>query len=286
MNNLFLSLRPWQWIKNLLIFVPYLLTNKSFDYIMVELFFAFLLFSLFVSSTYLLNDIKDREIDMLHPKKSDRPIASGALTVRNAKLSAFLIMTLVTIISFFVNQNLIIFIFIYGCITYSYTNYTKYIYLLDTLSISLMFLIRIFVGGEIAKINITPYLSLFIFFTSCILSISKKLSIINSIKKDVSNSFVTLLNSQNEKLSFEKIYLIFSVFASASFIAWLFNIADELENLIYLIFAYLFYLIFKILIYRYSKSGHLEDFSYAIFNHKFLLFSSLLFIFMFYIGYF
>lgn len=128
MNNLFLSLRPWQWIKNLLIFVPYLLTNKSFDYIMVELFFAFLLFSLFVSSTYLLNDIKDREIDMLNPKKSDRPIASGALTVRNAKLSAFLIMTLVIIISFFVNQNLIIFIFIYGCITYSYTNYTKYIY--------------------------------------------------------------------------------------------------------------------------------------------------------------
>ena len=63
MNNLFLSLRPWQWIKNLLIFVPYLLTNKSFDYVLVELFFAFLLFSLFVSSTYLLNDIKDREIE-------------------------------------------------------------------------------------------------------------------------------------------------------------------------------------------------------------------------------
>ena len=286
MNNLFLSLRPWQWIKNLLIFIPYLLTTNSFDFILVELLFAFLLFSLFVSSTYLLNDVKDKEVDILHPKKRGRPIASGSLTVKNAKLSAFSIITFVILSSLFINQNLIIFIFIYGCITYIYSNYTKYIYLLDTLSISSMFLIRIFIGGEIAKINITPYLALFIFFTSCILSISKKLSIINSIDKDNKNSFVMLLRSQNEKFSFKKIYVIFSIFASASFIAWLINISNIFENLIYLIFAYLFYLIFKILIYRYSKVGHLEDFSYEIFNHKLLLLSSLLFLFMFYLGYF
>jgi 4-hydroxybenzoate polyprenyltransferase len=80
-----ISLRPKQWLKNTIIFLPLVFASKLFDFsAIIDTSIIFILFSLFVGTTYILNDLKDIQKDALHPIKSRRPLASGALNHRFA----------------------------------------------------------------------------------------------------------------------------------------------------------------------------------------------------------
>src|SRR5690242_190274 len=79
---LFLSLRPAQWSKNLVIFAGLLFGRRLFDAgAVAAAIAAFAVFCVLSGVVYLINDVADRESDRLHPHKARRPIASGALPV-------------------------------------------------------------------------------------------------------------------------------------------------------------------------------------------------------------
>ena len=83
---LVLALRPQQWVKNGLVFLPlvFAINVPNLDpspRLILELVVVFLAFCATSGAIYLLNDIMDREMDRLHPIKRDRPIASGKLKV-------------------------------------------------------------------------------------------------------------------------------------------------------------------------------------------------------------
>src|SRR5713226_7766214 len=87
--NLIISLRPGQWTKNLLVFAGLLFGRQLFNVAAVgEAIGAFAIFCALSGVVYLVNDVLDRESDRLHPLKALRPIASGALGVRWAEISA------------------------------------------------------------------------------------------------------------------------------------------------------------------------------------------------------
>src|SRR5262245_1037300 len=80
--NLLISLRPWQWTKNLLVFAGLLFGRRLLDARAVgEALVAFAVFCALSGVVYLMNDVADRETDRNHPLKARRPIASGALPV-------------------------------------------------------------------------------------------------------------------------------------------------------------------------------------------------------------
>lgn len=73
-------LRPRQWTKNLLVFVPVLTAHRWDDIAVVSAVTqAFVVLSLTASAVYVINDRIDREDDARHPDKKHRPFASGAL---------------------------------------------------------------------------------------------------------------------------------------------------------------------------------------------------------------
>ena len=75
------ALRPHQWVKNLLVFVPVILDHKLFNSeTMAKAGMAFLAFCCAASSAYILNDIFDLEADRRHPTKRHRPFAAGTLS--------------------------------------------------------------------------------------------------------------------------------------------------------------------------------------------------------------
>ena len=77
------ALRPQQWIKNVLLFVPLLLAHDALDAARLwNVVLGFAAFCLVSSAGYVLNDLSDREADRLHPRKCKRPFASGELSVR------------------------------------------------------------------------------------------------------------------------------------------------------------------------------------------------------------
>ena len=288
MIKYFKVLRPWQWTKNLLIFIPYLLGTKNYGEDIFIVFSIFLLFSIFVSSTYIFNDIKDINLDKYHPKKKFRPIASGDLDVRTALCLGLFIFTLSFISAYLINSSSAIFFLIYAILTYLYTSKFKYIFMVDTLLISLMFVIRILIGGASSNIEITPYLLCFIFFTSCLLSFSKKISIVNTEGLG-DNKFFLILKQQNQKFSFKNLYIFFSVLSSSSLIFWFLNLnADNLfvYKQIMLLITMLSYFIFLYFVYNLSTFGKLEDFSSEIIKNKILFILSILIIASFCLGYF
>src|SRR6266705_6060151 len=75
-RSLWIELRPQQWLKNLLVLAPLLFSQNLFIPAATEkALIAFVLFCLISSSVYVLNDVRDREQDQLHPTKRHRPIA-------------------------------------------------------------------------------------------------------------------------------------------------------------------------------------------------------------------
>src|SRR5712675_2108861 len=83
--HLLVSLRPAQWTKNLLVFAGLLFGRRLFDVAACERAVgAFVIFCVLSGVVYLINDIADRETDRQHPLKARRPIAAGAVTVRQA----------------------------------------------------------------------------------------------------------------------------------------------------------------------------------------------------------
>lgn len=79
------QLRIHQWLKNLLIFVP-LIVSGGFTYLnnVAISLIAFVAFGLLASSTYILNDLLDLESDRLHPRKRNRPLAAGSISIKSA----------------------------------------------------------------------------------------------------------------------------------------------------------------------------------------------------------
>mgnify|MGYP000471451363 CR=1 FL=1 len=90
--NILSFLRYENWIKNLLIFIPFLLTN---DYNLIELkklVISFISFSLVASAGYIVNDLNDADLDRKHVLKKERPIASGKISYINAYFSITLLL--------------------------------------------------------------------------------------------------------------------------------------------------------------------------------------------------
>ncbi len=104
MKDIFKMLRVQHYIKNLLVFMPLFFSRKIFDSL---LFFksivGFVCFCLISSAVYILNDIQDVENDRKHPKKRNRPIASGRVSVKAGKIVFFCCI----IITFFLSAILL-----------------------------------------------------------------------------------------------------------------------------------------------------------------------------------
>lgn len=166
--NLFYSLRPSQWIKNLIIFIPLFFSKSFYNFdlllLSIEIFF---IFCIFVWATYILNDLKDRHIDVLHPVKSKRALASWALNPRFAFIVAILILIWI-LYYIFTSFNLIIFslFLVYLLNSLIYSLYLKKIVILDVFIISFWFIIRVLIWILIINVEISSWLIILIFFGS------------------------------------------------------------------------------------------------------------------------
>ena len=269
----FQALRPWQWMKNVLIFVPYFLTLGLKTIPLNMLIITFILFSFFVSGTYILNDIRDIENDKYHPQKKLRPIASGLISIKNARVYAFVLLILSTFIQSIINLNSALFFLIYFLITSIYSIQLKYVNFFDSLSISILFCLRLVLGSVVSDIQATTELIVYVFFTSFFISILKKNSIINS-NITSKNKFYLLLKKQNSKSKFQYTLFISGLFSNLSLNVWglQFYSANNINKNIAISLFMFFYLIFTINLVSNSKKGTLEDLVLGIVKNKFLNF--------------
>ncbi|NWF84429.1 MAG: UbiA family prenyltransferase [Bryobacteraceae bacterium] len=166
-SAVFRAMRPHQWAKNLLIFVPILLAHRTGDWgawrAASSLFAAL---SLCASATYVFNDLLDREADRANPAKRHRPFASGALgTAAGAALIAVLMALSVGLIAL-TDARALDWISAYVVFSCSYSLALKKVPIVDVVLLALLYCFRVFAGGSVAAIPISPWtlaFSLFIF---------------------------------------------------------------------------------------------------------------------------
>lgn len=162
------QIRVYQWVKNILIFIPMLLAHNFFNSDMyLKGLAAFLSFSFSASFVYVLNDLLDLESDRQHPRKKKRPLASGNLLLKTAFFIAPILIILGLGIAFVaLDTSFIITLIIYLIITNLYSFYLKKMYVLDIIVLSALYTIRLIAGAHAAGVELTLWLlafSIFIF---------------------------------------------------------------------------------------------------------------------------
>ena len=92
---------------------------------------AFVIFCLLSGVVYLINDIRDREADRLHPIKSNRPIASGALPVPVAATAALVIGATALVAAFALSRAFGFVAAVYLVMQVVYSTSLKHVVILD-----------------------------------------------------------------------------------------------------------------------------------------------------------
>ena len=148
--HLLLSLRPAQWTKNLLVFAGLLFGRRLFDPAsVVDAVSAFVVFCALSGVVYLVNDVADRDSDRLHPLKSRRPIASGALPVPVARAVALALGSAALASAFVIGPAFAAVAAAYLALQVFYSFPLKHIVIIDVLTIAIGFVLRA-VGGAVA----------------------------------------------------------------------------------------------------------------------------------------
>jgi len=180
MNNLkpyIKLLRPSQWIKNGFVLMPLVFSGDLFvlDSV-VKAVGMFLAFCAAASGTYIVNDYIDVEQDRIHPKKKDRPLASGAIPPRNAIAVAVLLIIGLFIILFFFRTPLLAIstVAAYLVLQLAYSTYLKHIVIIDVLALSTGFLFRVAGGAAVIDVSVSSWLILCTFSVAIFLALGKR----------------------------------------------------------------------------------------------------------------
>jgi 4-hydroxybenzoate polyprenyltransferase len=175
MKNLFISMRPKQWSKNVIVFAGLFFAEDIFELAKIKAAaLAFAMFCLASSAGYLFNDILDRKKDALHPRKKFRPIAAGTLSVPVA-LSWILLFIIVSVYySFSLSRDFGLIIIAYLVLTCTYSIYLKKLVIIDVLIIASGFMFRA-IGGTLAiHEQVSSWLILCAIFLALFLALTKR----------------------------------------------------------------------------------------------------------------
>ena len=181
--NLFKIVRPYQWVKNTLVFLPMIMAHNLELKTFLNSSICFIIFSLVASSIYIINDIADKESDLSHPFKKNRPYAAGLVKINHCTYLILLLLLISGFLLFNTNSNFIILILIYFTVSNIYTFFIKKLIFIDLLVLSSLYTLRIIGGGLVSDINVSFWLISFsIFFFTSLAAIKRLIEVIN-IKK-------------------------------------------------------------------------------------------------------
>jgi 4-hydroxybenzoate polyprenyltransferase len=175
LQAVWLSLRPHQWTKNLVVFAAPALSKHLFERGPLEKsVLGFVIFCALSGTVYLLNDVADLERDRLHPRKRLRPIASGALSPRAAVLLSLGLGLGSLGLSALLGLPFVLCAALYLALNILYSFRLKEIVILDVLSVSLGFVLRAVAGGKAIGVEVSDWLLVCTLLLALFLALAKR----------------------------------------------------------------------------------------------------------------
>lgn len=179
------ALRPHQWVKNVLIFVPILASHAvSWPNLLTSLL-AFVAFCLVASSVYLTNDLLDLSADRAHPRKRRRPLAAGDIPIAPASVMAIALLVAGLGVALMLGPLFAATLAIYLLITTAYSLYLKRRTIVDIWVLSILYSMRIAAGAAATGIVPSVWLMAFsIFFFFSLAAVKRQAELVDTADND------------------------------------------------------------------------------------------------------
>lgn len=254
LSAIIMLVRVKQWVKNVFVFAPLMFSLQLFNTpLLLKTAVAFLAFSLVSSSLYAMNDIVDLERDRHHPKKKNRPLPAGLLTIPQAAITGVLCLGCGAFLALWLDLAVAGVLAVYLLMNVYYSLWGKNIIILDTMLIAVGFVLRVLAGAYAIAVPPSSWMLVATFFLALLLGMGKRYNELRVMQKD-SASHREVLDEYNEPL----LRQLFAVASSATVVAYALYTMDpaviqafQTENLVFTlpfvvfgVFRYL-YLVFK-----------------------------------------
>lgn len=184
-----LSTRPLQWIKSVLVFLPLAfavnevwLTNETGfpGELVLRALVGAAIFCALAGAVYIVNDIFDRESDREHPRKRNRPIASGEFPIGAAQATAVVLLAASLTGSFLLGTGVGIVAVAFVAMNLGYSSFLKRMIVLDVMIVSASYLLRVVAGALIVDVTMSPWLHMTIGLGALLIALGKRYSELNS----------------------------------------------------------------------------------------------------------
>jgi 4-hydroxybenzoate polyprenyltransferase/phosphoserine phosphatase len=178
------ALRPHQWAKNGLIFVPLFAAHRGADITSVlNVVFATIAFCACASSVYVLNDLLDLEADRAHRRKRLRPFASGALPIAAGMVMAPTLLAIGVLLALALPEKFQLVFGTYYALTCAYSFGLKALVVVDAMALAGLYTLRIIAGAGAALVPLSFWLLLFSVFLFLSLALVKRYAELDSLRR-------------------------------------------------------------------------------------------------------
>lgn len=183
------ALRPHQWLKNALVFLPMLAAHQLDSATFILSFLAFACFSLVASSVYVLNDLLDLAADRAHPRKKNRPFAAGAIPIARGTWMTGGLLVAGTALAVSISPAFLLTIAAYYLLTMAYSLNLKRKIVIDICVLAGLYTTRIIAGGVATGIDLSVWLLAFsVFFFLSLAAVKRQAELIDTASRGKLNA--------------------------------------------------------------------------------------------------
>lgn len=238
LNDVLLLMRPYQWYKNLLVFIAVIFSRHLSDaHDMIFSVLGFVSLCAISSAVYVCNDIIDRKKDRENPEKKTRPIAAGRVGIPFASVLMAVLLVFGLFLGYYLSFYFMLLGFALFGLSLLYSVFLKDILFADIITISANFVIRAISGAVIINVYVSSWLVVGVFFFAMYLVIGKRYAELNFLKDSAAKHRSTLGGYSKDMMN-----SLFSIFLSVLMVVFaIFSFSSENKNLIWTmpIFVYL-----------------------------------------------
>ncbi|MBI2573066.1 UbiA prenyltransferase family protein [Candidatus Woesearchaeota archaeon] len=196
-------LRPYQWYKNLLVFLAIIFSGNILNTAAWQSsLLTFIAFCAASSVNYIINDYNDKEKDRFNPEKKTRPLAAGTISTASALILASTLGGISLLFALSVSPIIMLGIIIFLSVSTLYTHFLKHLPPADIVTIGMLFVIRAVAGALAIKVYISPWLILCPFFLALFLSAAKRYSERAFLKNNDSRPILSFYTPKRNKIIF------------------------------------------------------------------------------------
>ncbi len=180
----FMAVRPHQWLKNALVFLPMLAAHQLDGPTFMVSLLAFVAFCLIASSVYIVNDLLDLGADRAHPRKRERPFAAGSIPIASGMWMAVGLLGIGAVIAVLLGPAFFGVLLGYYILTTGYSLYLKRRIIVDICVLAGLYTARIVAGGAATGIPLSVWLLAFsIFFFLSLAAVKRQAELVDSARR-------------------------------------------------------------------------------------------------------